>query len=162
MRKLLPSLLALMSLAAILTTAQAATYSLSRDFSCNEIVQRSGEVEAEVAAALKDIGSGLTDEPGVLLGALPIGDVMLSVTPKSSPPEHYPSPVPRQVFPQNLAEQEKALTTNELMLRFAASRKKLSGDRYRPAYHFVSPESTLNDPNGLCFWQGRWHLFYQA
>ena len=20
----------------------------------------------------------------------------------------------------------------------------------------------MNDPNGLCYWQGRWHLFYQA
>ena len=68
----------------------------------------------------------------------------------------------RQVFSQTLAEQEKELKTNELMLRFAASRKKLAADPYRPAYHFVSPESQMNDPNGLCFWQGRWHLFYQA
>ncbi|MFW6146093.1 MAG: GH32 C-terminal domain-containing protein [Planctomycetota bacterium] len=38
----------------------------------------------------------------------------------------------------------------------------MAADRYRPRYHFVSPESTMNDPNGLCVWQGRWHLFYQA
>lgn len=76
--------------------------------------------------------------------------------------EPYPSPVPRHLFAGTLTEQEKELKTNALMLRFAESRKKLAADRYRPAYHFVSPESQMNDPNGLCFWQGRWHLFYQA
>ena len=40
------------------------------------------------------------------------------------------------------------------LIRFAESRRTLSADPYRPLYHFVSPESTLNDPNGLCFWQG--------
>jgi beta-fructofuranosidase len=46
--------------------------------------------------------------------------------------------------------------------RFVQSRAKLAADPHRPLYHFVSPESGLNDPNGLCFWQGRWHLFYQG
>ena len=76
--------------------------------------------------------------------------------------EKFPSPVPRQVFSGTLAEQQQELTSNVQMLRFAASRKKLAADPYRPAYHFVSPESQLNDPNGLCFWRGRWHLFYQG
>jgi beta-fructofuranosidase len=49
-----------------------------------------------------------------------------------------------------------------VLRRFAASRQELAADPYRPLYHFVSPEGRLNDPNGLCFWQGQWHLFYQA
>ena len=39
---------------------------------------------------------------------------------------------------------------------------QLSSDPYRPIYHYVNPEGRLNDPNGLCYWQGRYHLFYQA
>ena len=38
----------------------------------------------------------------------------------------------------------------------------MSADPYRPSYHYVNPEGALNDPNGLCYWHGRWHLFYQA
>jgi beta-fructofuranosidase len=74
----------------------------------------------------------------------------------------YPSKTPQYYFAKTLKEQEAQLKDNPLMLRFAKSRLKLAADPYRPQFHFVSPENMLNDPNGLCFWQGRWHLFYQA
>ena len=79
---------------------------------------------------------------------------------KSKP--DYRSKVPKYQFSDGLAEQEAELASNPMLQRFADSRRALAGDRHRPFYHFVSPESTLNDPNGLCFWQGRWHLFYQG
>jgi beta-fructofuranosidase len=74
----------------------------------------------------------------------------------------YTSRVPKFTFADTLAEQEAQLKTNPLILRFAASRKKMADDPHRPIYHYVNPEGRLNDPNGLCFWQDRWHLFYQA
>ena len=74
----------------------------------------------------------------------------------------YRSKVPQYQFADALAEQEAQLETNPMMQRFADSRRQLASDPHRPLYHFVSPESTLNDPNGFCFWDGRWHLFYQG
>ena len=74
----------------------------------------------------------------------------------------YRSVVPFSEFPESLEDQETALVANPLLQRMSSSRAAFAGDRYRPAYHYVTPESTLNDPNGLCFWQGRWHLFYQG
>jgi beta-fructofuranosidase len=70
--------------------------------------------------------------------------------------------VPQYRFSDTLEAQQAELKDNPLMARFAESRARLSADRYRPAYHYVNPEHGLNDPNGLCFWQGRWHLFYQG
>ena len=74
----------------------------------------------------------------------------------------YTSKVPQFTYATTLAEQEEQLKTNPILLRYKKSREKLANDPHLPIYHFVSPENRLNDPNGLCFWQGRWHMFYQA
>ena len=82
-------------------------------------------------------------------------------TAESTPP-FPPSRVPRYRFGDTLERQEGELAANSTLARMIRSRKELAADPHRPLYHFVSPESTLNDPNGLCYWQGNWHLFYQA
>jgi beta-fructofuranosidase len=76
--------------------------------------------------------------------------------------EDNKSPVPKYIFGSTLEQQQAELKTNPLLLRFHESRKKMADDPHRPIYHYVNPEGRLNDPNGLCFWQGNWHLFYQA
>ncbi len=32
---------------------------------------------------------------------------------------------------------------------------------HRPRYHLTAPSNWINDPNGVCFHDGRWHLYYQ-
>jgi beta-fructofuranosidase len=54
------------------------------------------------------------------------------------------------------------LAGHPLLARFRRARAERAGDPHRPLYHFAPPDGGLNDPNGLCFWKGRWHLFYQA
>lgn len=34
-------------------------------------------------------------------------------------------------------------------------------EKYRPQYHFSPEEKWMNDPNGLIFHEGKYHLFYQ-
>lgn len=75
---------------------------------------------------------------------------------------NYQSKVPKYTFDTELSAQEAQLAENPLVLRFEESRRRLSADKFRPTYHYVNPEGNLNDPNGLSYWNGNWHLFYQA
>ena len=74
----------------------------------------------------------------------------------------YTSKVPEYKFSNTLKKQERELKKNPLLKRFAKSRKAMAGEPHLPNYHFVSPENRLNDPNGLSYWKGKWHLFYQG
>ena len=80
----------------------------------------------------------------------------------TDPALQHVSRVPKFTYPETLDAQEEALKDDPLLKRFAESRKELLKDPHYPRYHFSSPEHRLNDPNGLCFWQDRWHLFYQG
>lgn len=68
----------------------------------------------------------------------------------------------RPIFSEDYETQLVEIENCELTALSRAMRKQLSADRLRPVYHFTKPWGGINDPNGLCFWNGRWHLFYQA
>lgn len=50
---------------------------------------------------------------------------------------------------------------NSSALPALPDRALLAADPHRPAFHFSPPANWLNDPNGMIYWDGTFHLFYQ-
>ena len=46
-------------------------------------------------------------------------------------------------------------------LTYNQEKDTLSSDRFRPNYHFTPKEKWMNDPNGLVYQNGKYHLFFQ-
>lgn len=98
-----------------------------------------------------------------LLLALPLALPSAEVPKPESQARGLPAPLPayrENITPSATAEYEKLAVHPELEF-FKKSRAEMQRDQQHPKYHFLAPEGETGDPNGFCYWQGNWHLFYQ-
>lgn len=45
--------------------------------------------------------------------------------------------------------------------KYKQMRKRVKQDKYRLQYHLMPPTGFLNDPNGLCYFNGMYHIYFQ-
>lgn len=55
-------------------------------------------------------------------------------------------------------DSEKAINKAEQHLRRGRASRR---DRWYPLFHIASQSGWINDPNGLSYYHGRWHVYYQ-
>jgi fructan beta-fructosidase len=55
----------------------------------------------------------------------------------------------------------KSMPTTYEIYEMIESNKLYNDESFRPGFHFSPPSHWLNDPNGLVFYEGSYHLFYQ-
>lgn len=56
---------------------------------------------------------------------------------------------------------EKYMLYQQILEAEKAGKEKMADDIYRQGYHLMPPSGWMNDPNGLCWYKGNYHVFYQ-
>ncbi len=60
-----------------------------------------------------------------------------------------------------LACSKKEIQDEPISQVIEESSKRNFQEPFRPQFHFSPPEKWMNDPNGMFYYQGKYHLFYQ-
>lgn len=55
----------------------------------------------------------------------------------------------------------QTMVDQQILAAEKEAREKMKRDPFRQGYHLMPPSGWMNDPNGLCWYQGNYHVFYQ-
>ena len=68
----------------------------------------------------------------------------------------------RPIFSEEYEKQVKELLDFPFVKNsYAVKKHRSETEHHVPAYHYINAAGFMNDPNGFCFYNGRFHLFYQ-
>lgn len=154
-------------------------------------VARTGEYEIELRRWAEESGKALTDSYDATSGegAIPVAKARLQVGDFDQTVDTRPEDTFVR-FSANLPKGKTELTASFLdtqgkvicgatylkitrkqanynygddphVVACTRNRELVADNPDRPLYHFSAPDRGIHDPNGLCYWQGHYHLFYQ-
>jgi fructan beta-fructosidase len=62
---------------------------------------------------------------------------------------------------QSASENKNSTTENKALTEASSPSPDTFDELHRPAFHFTPPAGWMNDPNGMVYYKGEYHLFYQ-